>query len=164
MEKSHLIIATTVAAFYSYTPCRGLINDKKNLFMLPVIFIIVYILLAWYDWVYKCKAKMYSGSLGFSAIADSLFKPQRRLELDKYPRDDLLLPPREQEGVFRRNTYIFHLAVIMPMIMYIGWKGAESSQKVYQPTLAIGILAASYHGLRLIIPREVCVDDQANTL
>lgn len=126
----------------------------QNVYLLPVIFIFAYIAMAWYDYLYDCNAKMYSGNspVGMS-VFDSIFKPQRRGESKKYPRDDSLLP--DQEQAYLRTVYLFHLIAVVPLLGYIGWQGVNANPKVFPALLAVAGLAGVYHGARLfLIPRE----------
>ena len=51
---------------------------QKNPFLLPLIFVIAYVGMAWYDHIYNCDMKMYSGK--YSGIVTSPLKPQRRTD------------------------------------------------------------------------------------
>jgi hypothetical protein len=133
--------------FYWITP------DNKNIFMLPVIFIVAYILMAWYDWLYDCNAKMYTGQHTPVGVLDSIFKPQRRNESKTYPKDQSLLP--DQEKAYLKTVYLFHLIAVVPLLTYIGIKGINSDPRVFPVILAVAGLAGVYHAVRLfLIPRE----------
>ena len=131
------------------------ISSEKNPFMLPFLFIIAYIAMAWYDWLYNCSVKMYTGRGAISPIGiiDSVFKPQRRSETQIHERDQELLPNQEQ--VYLKTVYLFHLIAVMPLLAYIGWNGAASDKRVFPIILGISILVGLYHGFRLFfVPRE----------
>ncbi len=128
------------------------IPDEKNVFMLPVIFIVVYVLVAWYDFVYHCDDKMFTGTSTPVGISDSIFKPQRRNDNRNYPRDKYLV--EDQEGAYLRNVYLFHLIIIMPLLGYIGYMGTNTPKQAYAPLLGLSILGAFYHGTRLFTPRQ----------
>ena len=120
--------------------------DKRNNWMLLFIFTAGYIAMAWYDYVYKCKNKLYSGTSPIGeAVLNSIFKPQ-----DYEHEDDKMkkLVPN-QEAIYRRNVYLFHVLVIAPILIYVGYKGNNVNSKVYSPLLGIGVVALLYHGYKL---------------
>ena len=58
------------------------IPNSKNIFMIPAIFTVAYVVMAWYDEMYGCQDRLYSGSSSWGmAILDSIFKPQRESSL-----------------------------------------------------------------------------------
>jgi len=130
-----LVIAAAAVVAYWVIP-------KGNVFLIPVIFIIVYILIAWYDFVYNCSDVMKSGKYGPVGVATSIFKPQYR--------EDTL---SQQEVKYRHNVYLLHLIAIAPLLLYVGLRGLSSNPKVFPVVAAIGGIAALYHGTRLFIPR-----------
>lgn len=127
---------------------------RRNIFLLPVIFIAVYVLIAWYDWMYDCSTKMFTGTSTPVGMADSIFKPQRRKgDPRTYPRDRYLLP--DQEKKYLKNVYWFHLIFIVPLLTYVGWYGRAADPRVFGALLATAGIAGAYHGTRLFIaPRE----------
>lgn len=128
---------------------------NKNIYLLPIIFIFSYVAIGWYDQIYKCDRKLYTGSASdFGTILDSIFKPQK-LNKDEIPKQDLelLLPPDQQESVYLRNVYLFHLVVVVPLIFYIGYNGNKSDPRTYGVLLGLATLAGMYHSMRLFNPR-----------
>lgn len=128
---------------------------NKNVFLLPIIFIFSYVAMGWYDQIYKCDRKLYTGSSpDLGTILDSIFKPQK-LNKDELPKEDLelLLPPDQQQEVYLRNVYLFHLVVIVPLLFYIGYNGNKSDSRSYGALLGLSILAGLYHSMRLFNPR-----------
>jgi len=125
----------------------------RNTFLLPVIFIVVYIVIAIYDYVFNCNDKFYTGTSTPIGMIDSLFKPQRRNENVSYPRDKYLL--ENQEKMYRRNVYLFHLLIIAPLLIYVGFYGIKANEKIFPVLLSIGSIAGLYHGIRLFFPRNI---------
>ena len=142
-----IVFAFALMGFYWFIP------GPKNVFLLPVIFVVAYVAMAWYDWIYDCEAKMFSGMYGPVSIADSLFKPQRRDDPKEFPRDVYL--QEDQEAFYRRNVYLFHILAIAPLIIYIGYRGKQSDPRSFGALLWIGIFALGYHSFRFIIPRQL---------
>lgn len=132
---------------------------KNNVFILPIIFIFAYVSMAWYDWMYNCQDKMYTGYTGIAGILDSAFKPQRRGEATVHERDHLLL--ENQEKIYESRVYLLHLLGVVPLLMYVGIKGKMADQRVYQPLFGAGLLAALYHGFRVWSPRKT--DDNSKS-
>ncbi len=144
-----IIYAGVMMAAYWFLPA------KKNVFLLPLIFVFSYVAMGWYDQIYKCDRKLYTGSApDLGTILDSIFKPQK-LNKNELPKTDLelLLPPEEQQRVYLRNVYLFHLVAVVPLLLYIGYNGNKSDPRSYGALLGIGILAGMYHSMRLINPR-----------
>ena len=123
---------------------------NKNIFMLPVIFVIAYIAMAWYDEMYNCNQTMLSGKyIGLNTF-DAIFKPQKRSE--KVSDNVKLLP--DQEQAYLSRVYLFHVLAIVPILLYIGYKGAKSDNRAFPVLFTLGMLALIYHGTRIFIPRE----------
>lgn len=114
----------------------------QNVFILPLLFIIGYIAMAWYDHFYKCGTPLYSGSGYGIAVVDSIFKPQKRVEVIE-----------NQEQLYKRNVYLFHAIIIAPLLFYVGWKGTKTDTRVFPVVLATSTLAFAYHFYRLLFPR-----------
>lgn len=131
-----IIFGLTLMSGYWFLP-------YQNIFILPLLFIIGYIAMAWYDHFYECGIKLYSGTGYGISVVDSIFKPQRRLENVS----------SNQEIIYGRNVYLFHTFIIAPLLFYIGIKGKKSDERVF-PVIAItAIVAFMYHFYRLFNPR-----------
>lgn len=50
----------------------------------------------------------------------------------------------------RHAWYFVHILVFVPLLLYVGWKKAETPPTVYSLLLAVGIAAFGYHLLRLV--------------
>jgi hypothetical protein len=105
---------------------------KRNPFLLPLIFVVAYVAMAWYDHLYDCDMKMYGGKYG--GILSAPWKPQRRK--DPSPGKKLL---KDQEGKYRQKVNLFHVLVMGPLLLYIGWRGRESNPLVFAPLLGVGV-------------------------
>lgn len=132
---------------------------NNNIFMLPVIFVFAYVGMAWYDYLYDCQEKMYTGKYGIAGTIDSIFKPQLRNtgikpEIKGRERDVYLVENQEQS--FLSRVYLFHIIAIFPLLFYIGYYGQKSNKYAFEALLYITILGLMYHGLRLFYPREPC--------
>jgi len=121
---------------------------KRNIYLIPLIFVAAYVLLAWYDYLYDCKQIMRSGWMIGPNTFDAIFKPQRRIE--ENPSN--ISPDQEEE--YLRRVYLFHLLAVAPILGYIGLKGSKADERIFPVALGMAFLAALYHGTRLVIPRE----------
>jgi hypothetical protein len=138
-----LFFSIIIMSLYWFSPV------KKNFLLLPIIFILSYIGMAWYDHMYNCDI-MYSGTgLGLNTL-DSIFKPQHRNNNDE--KKDLV---ENQEQEYLRHVYLFHIVAIVPILLYVGYYGKQSNKKIFPVVLSIGIIAFIYHGFRLMVPREI---------
>lgn len=142
-----VLFGISLALGYWYLP------SKKNIFMLPVIFTIAYVAMAWYDELYDCSSILYSGSSSWGmAVLDSIFKPQQRGEKVIVPEGKYLVT--HQEAIYKRYVYLFHLMIVVPLFVIIGYyRTSKLSQKLYLPLLGFSLLGMSYHTYRSINPR-----------
>lgn len=136
-----IVFSLVLMLAYWYLP-------QRNPFMLPLIFVVAYVAMAWYDHLYDCDMKMYGAKYG--GILSAPWKPQRRTE----PSEGKKLLPN-QENKYRQKVNLFHVLVLSPLLLYIGWRGPESNELVFPPLLGIGLLGLLYHGARVLKPREV---------
>jgi hypothetical protein len=127
---------------------------KKNPFLLPLIFVIAYIAMAWYDYLYNCDMQLYSGtSIGPNTL-DTWGKPQRRTKKPSEPKEDVKLLS-DQEAAYKRNVYLFHIIAIMPILLYIGFRKKQSNSQIFALLFGVGLIALIYHGMRMFVDREV---------
>ncbi len=154
---------------------------KSNPFMLPLIFVIAYVSMAWYDHMYNCDMKMYGGKYG--GYLSSPFKPQRRggntgnkngedntnttndnndndnnndnNENNKKERDEEKDLLKNQEGKYRQKVNLLHILAINPVLIYVGIYGNKSNMMVYPLILGITLITLLYHGMRMFVDREV---------
>ena len=136
---------------------------QKNPFMLPLIFVVAYVSMAWYDHMYNCDMKMYGGKYG--GYLSSPFKPQRRTEtqdktldktLDKTQdktQDKKLL--KDQEGKYRQKVNLLHVLIVNPILIYVGLYARKSNPMVYPLLLGVGLIGLLYHAGRMFVSREV---------
>ena len=101
-----------------------LVPSQRNPFLLPLIFVVGYVAMAWYDHLYDCEMKLYGAKYG--GILSAPWKPQRRT----LPTGDKNLLPN-QENKYRQKVNLFHVLVLSPLLFYIGWRGPESNELVF---------------------------------
>lgn len=131
----HLNAKCVVFSFYSSLLYAA--GGGRRGAVIAAIFVVSYILLAWYDYMYDCNDHMMSGtSIGSTAI----FKPQYR----EIP---------EAEQLYLRKVYFFHALLVAPLLMYVGLSGEKISKTMASLVGGTGVLALVYHGIRLKVPR-----------
>lgn len=156
-----IVLGIILMMLYWFLACN------PNEYMLPMIFIIGYISLAWYDYVYDCRVGMlYSGSnlLGL-ATADSWAKPQRRSteeennihhnnhKGEKVEKKNLSM---DQEFAYKRKIFALHLLILGPIFILAGLtvnKG-YTNVKIRQVVGVLGLLVLFYHSVRFFYPRQ----------
>ena len=145
-----IVFSLVLILAYWYLP-------QRNPFLLPLIFVVGYVAMAWYDHLYDCEMKLYGAKYG--GILSAPWKPQRRT----LPTGDKNLLPN-QENKYRQKVNLFHVLVLSPLLFYIGWRGPESNELVFPPLLGIGLLGLLYHGARILKPRQVssCPEEKRN--
>ena len=137
-----LLFSSIMMSLYWFSPIT------KNSFLLPIIFVVSYVAMAWYDYKYNCDLIMYSGtSLGPNTV-DAIFKPQRRNE--EHDKKNL---SKNQEKEYLKRVYLFHILAVSPVLIYVGYYGVKSNTKIYPVILSLGLMALVYHGFRLFYPR-----------
>jgi hypothetical protein len=67
-------------------------GPRVNFWLFPLIFVLAYVAMAWYDELYSCSDRLRS-------VAD---KPQLRLP-----------------DLYKRNMHMFHAFIAMPLFMYV---------------------------------------------
>lgn len=137
--------------FSFYSSLLFYAGGSRNPLLIALIFIMAYVLLAWYDWAYDCKDLMYSGT-GPGFNFSPLFKPQYREKNRIGENSDLVA---DQEKAYLNKVYFFHAFIIAPLMLYVGYWGAESRPGVWGFLGGMGGIAFMYHGYRLSYPREV---------
>ena len=137
-----LLFSAMIMGIYWFSPAT------KNSFLLPVIFVVSYVAMAWYDYKYNCDTLMYSGTgIGPNTI-DAIFKPQLRNK--KHDKKNL---SKNQEQEYLKRVYLFHVLAVSPILLYVGYYGIKSNKKMYPIILSLGLMSVVYHGFRLFNPR-----------
>ena len=141
--------------FSFYSSLLFYAGGSRNPLLITLIFVIAYVILAWYDWAYECKDFMYTGT-GPGFDFSPLFKPQHR-DRDRNIEDDTETKElvADQEKAYLNKVYFFHAFIIAPLLVYIGYNGPTSRPGVWGFVGGLGGLAFIYHGFRLGYPREV---------
>jgi len=130
----------------SYASCSWN-RDKKyygiNPLIIVLIYLFTYVALAWYDEIFECRKYLLKtgvGKTGQKAVInpDSIFKPRAS----------------EQEEYYKRATYTFHLLVVAPLLIYMGYYREKSNPFVMSFAGGLGVLAGLYHGAMLRVNFE----------
>jgi hypothetical protein len=139
-------------------------SAKHTMFMVAFIFVIVYIMISFYDYLYNCSAKMYSRGVS----PTSIFKPQYRLPPFEVLNGEALA--ENQEKMYLRSVYFFHALGIAPLLLIGSWKAMRFHKKTYDgekkpkddrsygflPIIfGTGAVAMFYHLMRIRYPRDV---------
>lgn len=155
-----LVISFAAAGIYML-PRYG---AQGTMFMVAFIFVIVYIMISFYDYLYDCSAKMYSRGISPSSI----FKPQYRLRPQEIPEGEELA--ENQEKMYLRSVYFFHALGVAPLLLIGSWKAINKQKNCYDETdkkkedrsygylpimFGAGAVAAFYHLMRIKYPRDV---------
>lgn len=146
---------TKCIVFSFYSGLLYYLGGGRSLLLIAFIFIMAYVLMAWYDYMYNCKNFMYTGT-GYGIKLSPIFKPQYRVrdrDIEKGEREVDLVA--NQEKIYLRNVYFFHVFMIAPILIYAGYMGVNTPKNVFSFIGGIGALAGVYHGARLAYPREV---------
>jgi hypothetical protein len=106
-------------------------GPRVNFWLFPLIFILAYVAMAWYDEFYNCSDRLRSGRYG---VVDSIFKPQlREVGLDDSADD--------QAYLYKHNMHMFHAFVAMPLIMYVTYGRGGAAALAF----GLALLGFAYH-------------------
>jgi hypothetical protein len=152
-EDKPFVLNTKCLVFSLYSSLlyyAGVRAGKVHIIIIVLIFVISYILLAWYDFAYNCETVMASGKS--PAGISSIFKPQRREET----ADDEIHSKKadNQEDIYLQKVYFFHALIIAPLLMYVAFLGKKTQPEVFGILGGLGGLAFLYHSYRLKQPRQ----------
>ena len=50
---------------------------------------------------------------------------------------------------YMTGVYAFHVTIVAPLLMWIGYNKCETSEDIFQLVLLIGVMALVYHSFRL---------------
>ena len=138
-----LLFSAIIMGIYWFSPVN------KNALLLPVIFVISYVAMAWYDYMYNCDLIMYSGNAIGPNTIDAIFKPQHRNK-----KNDKKKLAKNQEQEYLKRVYLFHIIAVSPILLYVGYYGSQSNKKIFPVVLALGGITTVYHGFRSFYPRS----------
>jgi hypothetical protein len=138
-----IIFATVIMMGYYLSA-----GKTANLLLLPVIFIVSYISMAWYDKRYNCSETLKSGSS--VAMVDSIFKPSLGQQLNSG-----VLSPDEQKLAYQKNVYLFHMLLVAPILIYVGMNTVKTNKNVFALLLALGYGALIYHTYRFFTIKKL---------
>jgi len=142
-----LVFSFTIMILYWFSPC------EKNSWLLPVLFVISYVAMAWYDYIYNCDLIMFSGKAPGANTLDAIFKPQRRNDskTDKKNKPNV---SKDQEQEYLKRVYLFHVLAVAPILLYAGYYGQKANPKIFPVVFYTGLIALVYHGFRIFYKRE----------
>ena len=138
--------------FSFYSALLYAAGGGKNPLLIALIFVVSYVLLAWYDYAYDCDTFMFSGT---GPGPSGLFKPQDRCkdrDVNNPDPDDLVA---DQEKAYLNKVYFFHALIIAPLLIYAGFTGQKTHPHILSGIGGMGSLAFVYHAMRIKYPREV---------
>ena len=134
-----LILSTLLSGLYAYVaynPAKAYYGINPLIFVL--IYLFTYIGLAWYDEYYECQTGILHTGVGVNGEKmiinpDSIFKPGAH----------------DQDVYYMRAVYTFHLLMVAPLMMYIGYYGPNAHPFATTFLGGLGVMAAMYHGYML---------------
>lgn len=115
----------------------------RTILFAVILFILIYILIAWYDKLYGCSPTMKSGKYDIKAP----MKPQ-----------DNVLPPDEQYKQNKKMIYLFHMTIVTALLFYSSYviNTQLPDYKGLSTTLGVvGAGALTYHGYRFFTSSSV---------
>jgi hypothetical protein len=107
--------------------------------ILILLFTLLYVAIAYYDFVYDCDPKMKSGKYSITKT----FKPLNYEDAMNW----------HTERTYLKSTSLFHILFVSPFLIYSGYKLNKPHPKLGKLLMSSGLLSGGYHIFRLIYPR-----------
>ena len=136
-----IIFSLLIMIAFSICP-RGL-SRPTLLLTYFLIFVFSYVAMAWYDYYYSCQTlPLQKSTVGITGV----FKPPA------HQPEKQVGHLMSQEDVDKNmwTVYLLHVLIIVPILTYIGFKGAEADPRAFALLLALAAFTALYHGVRLM--------------
>jgi hypothetical protein len=146
-------IISVIGIILFLLPGNTLYKDGSYVLMLIIslLFIILYVAVAYYDHLYNCDTIMKSGKYSITRS----FKPHEQIGL-------------QEEHRYLKSIHLMHVVIISPLLILIASRGISllnpgdqpidkylsKSDKYLFPTVGgLGVLTLLYHGIRFNYPR-----------
>ena len=112
-----------------------------------LVFVLSYVALAWYDYYYKCQFDpLKTGKISFTG----LFKPHTFGLKDTPEREEARELKTKYGFLDHKMIYAFHIIVIVPILLYLAYRGNKSNTYVYPILGFLGIMTLLWHGGKLL--------------
>ena len=126
-------------ALFLYRPSYK--NGAILYITLFIIFVLAYVLMAWYDYRFNCDTlPLKKGSVGGIT---SMFKPEHHT--DKQKTHDETDKDIELKKII---IYVSHLLFIVPLLAYIVYYKSKVNVMVYPLLGSVAVFTAFYHGIK----------------
>jgi hypothetical protein len=114
-----------------------------------IIFVISYVVMAWYDYFYDCtQFPLKRGESKWYNITNS-FKPPMHKQ-DKQDTQVIKIT-KEESKMESKIVYLLHILFIVPFLTYIVSKGNNNNKNIYHILGALTIFTLFYHSSYLIM-------------
>ena len=127
-----IIFSLIIISLFLYKPTFK--NQISLYFTLFLLFIISYVVMAWYDFFFDCTTlPLKRGKISLTG----LFKPTA---------------PSTDNADCKYNNYLIYLSHILflaPLLIYVAINGKKTSSVAFPILGAIAIMTLFYHGIRL---------------
>ena len=147
-----IVFSVIIIAIFMMRPVFK--NNIHQYLTLFIVFIISYVVLAWYDYYYDCRVlPLQRGKYSISG----LFKPPAHIPNKQYDNDD-----NDGEGVDgekmkmlnikRHNLFVYvsHIILFVPILLYVAYYKGKSGQAAFGSLVALAVLTAGYHAMHLL--------------
>jgi hypothetical protein len=138
-----IIFSIIIMALFLYKPMI-----KSNIilsFILFIIFVISYVVMAWYDYYYDCQTlPLKRGEKSFTGLFKPPMHSYKQKEKEKYIEDN----KDSSKGKF--IIYLSHIVFIVPLLLYIAIQKDKTNVMVYPILIVLSIFTALYHGVSIM--------------
>lgn len=136
-----IIFSIIIMALFLYKP---VIKSNITLsFILFIIFVISYVVMAWYDYYYDCQTlPLKRGEKSFTG----LFKPP----VHSYKQKEKNIEDNKDNSKGKFIIYLSHIILIVPLLLYIAIQKDKTNVMVYPILIVLSIFTALYHGVSIM--------------
>jgi len=142
LNEKCIVFSLLCIALFLYTPNYK--NQKILYLCVFVLFVLAYVLMAWYDYIFDCQTlPLKKGSIGgitaiFKPISHNKDKQEKHNETSK------------ENKIKKIIIYLSHILFITPLLVYIAFYKNKVNKMIYPLLGATAAFTALYHGFHLI--------------
>lgn len=137
-----VIFAMIIIGLFFYIPPK--LNNYWKLFISLILFIVSYVLMAWYDYKFECQKLALKRSTSNNSITQP-FKPPIHTESQR----DSSKATEEENHLEEWLIHFYHILIITPLLLYIGLNKNKTKVNMFMFLIVNICFAIAYHIQRL---------------
>lgn len=137
-----VIFAMIIIGLFFYVP--PIMNNYWKMFISLILFIISYVLMAWYDYKFECQKLALKRSTSDYSITQQL-KPPIHTESQR----DSSKETEDEKHLEEWLIHFYHILIITPLLLYIGLNKNKTNENIFIFLIVNICFALAYHIQRL---------------